>query len=228
MSKAFRPGLPPSVSGVQSTWSKGADGEYTFKLRLSALSPLAIKSRNFLRLWLPIFGMAYQALILWQYEYVSWDIWMRSLAYPWLLYPICHVVLSKLLKGTAVTEITKDEVSINTGSGWKSFDRNVAHEFKAITHEKAVAENDKRMAAKKRYYQKSRVVALIHAGVDIPILDVFEVRKAERMIGYLKAHEKWLEGSSGRGNGFVSSAQNNFSLQPGGLKLVKPPPHIEG
>lgn len=195
----------------------GADGSPEIRVTLTALTPFGVRCRNVLRFWIPLIVCGFQILSLLQYSYAPLGIWIRSLAWPWLLYPASHVVFSWLLQDTARLVFTQRKVSVSTGGEWKHYTRTIPHEFAAITHDKQEQEQAKRIPLIKRYYSQSRTITLLFFGQRCDVLNVFNIRKAQAFLARIHACEEWISSTCQRGAGLSLHSGDDFSLQPGNI-----------
>ena len=196
---------------------KREDGSPEVRLTLTALSPFGARCRNVLRVWIPVIVSGFQVLSLLQYSYVPLEVWLKSLAWPWLLYPASHLLFSWLLADTARIVLTQKDLSFSAGGDWRHYPRAVPHEIAAITHDKQDQEHIKRIPLTKRYYTQSRTITFLIYGQRCDILNVFNIRKAQAFLARIQACEEWIDSTCQRGAGLSLHSEDDFSLQPGNI-----------
>ena len=156
-------------------------------------------------------------------------VWFAGLIAP--IYMRKRFVRSFLRKFAKTTEVifTPTEFHIKRKNGWEIYDRTLTHSFAKIDHDLARDERDeharlaqrdqmnRKVIARKRYYDESYHIIFMYMGQRIDVADVYDQKRATAVRARLKACDKMMDTKNQMGEGEVLSPGDQWRQTPGDL-----------
>jgi hypothetical protein len=146
-------------------------------------------------------------------------------------HPVIKLGWRWLVRKTTVIEVRKDVIRINGLLGWKTYDRNLPHQFALQPHDRAQKEAEKnallerkaemagKLKPRPKYYQESVHLVLLLIGQRIDIAAVFGPKDANAIRARLSACDGVLDGLRGTGEGPAAETGRQYKSGPGSIPL---------
>ena len=219
----------PFQQGLHTRQVTHLDGATALTVSVRALTPWRAKLADRSAFWsaLALFGfLVYIALIA---TTQTWQAWLAAVGLPLFAYPFMLLAYRYFLAKPALMEFTPETFRVKTLFGWKRFDRQHAHAFALLPHDKAIDERDAhdlatrkaqlkgKAIAKKRYYGDSFHLSYDYFGQRNDLMTIYGHKQALAIQAYLQARDHVMDGIARKGNGVSLRPTDEWSEQPGDI-----------
>ena len=219
----------PFRRGPHTRQQVRADGATVLTVTVRELTPFRAKLVDRIAFWsaLTLFGcLVYIALIA---TTQTWQAWLAAVGLPLLAYPFMLLAYRYFLAKPALFEFTPETFRVKTLFGWKRFDRQHAHAFALLPHDKALDERDAhdlatrkaqlkgKAIARKRYYGDSFHLSYDYLGQRNDLMTIYGRKEALAIQTRLTACDDVMDGIARKGNGVSLRPTDDWSEQPGDI-----------
>lgn len=205
------------------------DGTTILSVSVSALTPWRAKlaDRGALLSAVALFA-ALLASVLFAPTH-HWEAWLFVFGLPVAAYPLLLFAYRYLLARSLQAEFTPEHFRVRTLFGWKRFDRQHAHAFALLPHDKAIDERDAhdlamrkaqlkgKAIARKRYYGDSFHLSYDYLGQRNDLMTIYGRKEALAIQARLTACNDVMDGIARKGNGVSLRPTDEWSEQPGDI-----------